>query len=96
MFPEESFAEVEWEQVEERWRRGQGYKSGKDSEQRSWVEARVTGWARRDEAVELGRQMVGWRCKVHWWGYWAREIRCEDDGEDGDQDEEERFEGAEE
>jgi hypothetical protein len=33
MFPEESFAEVEWERIEERWRKGQGYLSGKDSEE---------------------------------------------------------------
>jgi hypothetical protein len=29
MFPEESFAEVEWERIEEGWRKGQGYLAGK-------------------------------------------------------------------
>jgi hypothetical protein len=33
MFPEESFAEVEWERIEEGWRKGQGYLAGKDSEE---------------------------------------------------------------
>jgi hypothetical protein len=32
MFPEESFAEVEWGRIEEGWRKGQGYLAGKDSE----------------------------------------------------------------
>ena len=33
MFPEESFAEVEWERIEKGWRKGQEYLAGKDSEE---------------------------------------------------------------
>lgn len=65
--------------------RGRGWKSGgrkirdidlgKDREQRSWVGGRVTEWVNRDEAGELVRQRVGWKCGTHGWAYWAREIR---------------------
>jgi hypothetical protein len=65
IFPEESFAEVEWERFEERWRKEQGYLSGKDSEQRSWVGGAVTEWAKRDEAGESGRKRGGWKCGSH-------------------------------
>jgi len=65
MFPEESFAEVEWERIEEGWRKGQGYLSGKDGEQRSWVGGGVTERPKRDEAGELGRKRVGWSFGSH-------------------------------
>ena len=81
MFPEESFAEVEWQRVEERWRRGQGYKEGRDEEGRKWIGGRGGDWVLRDEAGVLGRRRVGWKCKSHVWEYWVREIRWTDEGE---------------
>jgi hypothetical protein len=42
MFPEESFGEVEWERVEDMWRRGQEYRNGRDEEGCHWVGGRVT------------------------------------------------------
>ena len=82
MFPEESFGEVDCERVEERWRKGQGYRDGRDKERGSWVGGRVTEWVKRDEVGEIGRQRVGWRCGIHGCGYWVRLIRWEeDDGE---------------
>jgi hypothetical protein len=103
MFPEESFAEVPWQRVEERWRRGQGI-GGEELAARG---GRVMEWVKRDDVGEWGRQRVGWMCKVHGWGYWVREIRWENDGEDEDggekdedggetKEENERFQDAEE
>jgi hypothetical protein len=68
---------------------------------------RVMEWVKRDDVGEWGRQRVGWMCKVHGWGYWVREIRWENDGEDEDggekdedggetKEENERFQDAEE
>jgi hypothetical protein len=73
MFPEENFAEIRWEDVEARWRRGQEYRVGQ-----SWVGGRVTEWARREDMGELGRTRVGWVCRVHGWGFWIRVLRWED------------------
>jgi hypothetical protein len=89
MFPEESFGEIDWGRIEERWRNGQGYKEGKDVERGSWISGRITEWVNRDDIGERGRHRVGWRCVVHGWGYWVRLISWEDDdfGDEDDDDE---------
>ncbi|PMD17415.1 hypothetical protein NA56DRAFT_752440 [Hyaloscypha hepaticicola] len=100
IFPEESFAEVPWQRVEERWRKGQGYMEKKGGEGLAARGGRIPEWVKRDDVGERGRQRIGWMCKVHGWGYWVREIRWEDDGEDEDggerEEENERFQDSEE
>jgi len=75
MYPEESFVGVESERVEERFRRGQGYRKGRDEDGSRWFGGKVGEWALRDEVGELGRRTVGWRCERHGWWYWIREVR---------------------
>lgn len=68
MFPEESFAEVPWQRVEERWRRDQGYREKKGAEGLAARGGRITEWVKRDDVGELGRQRIGWMCKGTWMG----------------------------
>lgn len=65
---------------------GRGLKTSGDGvrgiESQDSVGGRIREWGKRNEADELGRQRVGWKCQVHGWGYWVREFRWADDGEE--------------
>jgi hypothetical protein len=86
MFPEESFGVVDCERVEERWRRGQGYREGRDKKAGNWIGGRVTEWVKRDEVGERGRQRVDWKCGVHGWSYLARLIKWEEEEDEEEED----------
>jgi hypothetical protein len=65
----------EWERVEERFGRGQGYRKGRDEDGSRWFGGKVGEWALRDKLGELGRRRVGWRCERQGRWYWIREVR---------------------
>jgi hypothetical protein len=42
-------------------------------------------WVQRDEAGEMEKTRVGWRCMEHGWAFWVREIKFSEYGEESEE-----------